>query len=78
MTPYVAGSARRHGLTDEDILHAYRQPIAVWPDIGDGMDMIIGPAFNGTLIEVGVVTADDSTPIIVHAMTARRGFLPRR
>jgi hypothetical protein len=41
--PIITESARRHGWADEDILHAYRQPIRVWPNADDDMDMIIGP-----------------------------------
>ena len=43
MEPIIAESARRHGWADDDILHAYRQPVRVWPNADDDMDMIIGP-----------------------------------
>ena len=76
MEPIITESARRHGWTDGDILHAYRQPIRVWPNADDDMDMIIGPIRSAAeVLELGVVTASDGTPVIVHAMKARPKFL---
>jgi hypothetical protein len=74
MTPIVAVSARRHDLAEEDILHAYRQAVRVYPD-DDGLDLMIGPARSGDLLEIGVVGADGGTDVIVHAMRARRKYL---
>ena len=76
MEPIITESARRHGWADEDILHAYRQPIRIWPNADDDMDMIIGPIRSAAeMLELGVVTASDGTPVIVHAMTARPKYL---
>ncbi|WP_212753961.1 hypothetical protein [Nakamurella aerolata] len=65
----IKGSARRHGIADSDIRHAVANAIRVWPM--DGFDMIVGPARDGSLIEVGINRDSD----IFHAMTARRKFL---
>lgn len=76
MEPIITESARRHGWADEDILHPYRQPIRVWPNADDDMDMIIGPTRSAAeMLELGVVTASDGTPVIVHAMKARLKYL---
>lgn len=65
-----------HGCADEDILHACRQAIRVWQDVDDGMDMIVGPIRSAAyMLELGVVTAEDGTPVIVHAMPARPKYL---
>jgi hypothetical protein len=74
MRPVIAESARRHGIVDEDMRHAYRQPIMMW-DVDEGMQMLVGPTRAAVLIEVGVVHANDGTPVIVHAMAARPKFL---
>ena len=38
--------------------------------------MLVGPDRSGSsLLEIGVVRADDGTPVIVHAMNARPKFL---
>jgi hypothetical protein len=69
----IAPSARRHGVSDDDMRHALRNPISA-ADLGDGLTMLIGPARDGTLLEVGV--ADSTTgPVIVHAMRARAKYL---
>ena len=72
----IAGSARRHGIADEDTLHAVRNAI-VTEDLGDGLTMFIGPARDATLLEVGVVDGEEG-PVIIHAMVARRRYLPRK
>jgi hypothetical protein len=74
--PIISESARRHGWADGNILHAYRHPIRVWPNADDDMDMIVGPIRSAAeMLELGVVTASDGTPVIVHAMKARPKYL---
>lgn len=68
--PIIAPSARRHGVEDEDMLHAYRNATDAW-NLDEDMVMLAGPSRTGALLEVGMVLADDGTPVIVHAMTAR-------
>lgn len=74
--PVIADSARRHGLADEDILHAFRNPVRA-EDLDDGLAMLTGPARDGVLLEVGVVEGGDG-PVIVHAMKARPRYLRKR
>ena len=70
--PVVLDSARRHGIADNDMLHAYRNPIRVFDP--DDMTMLIGPDEAGRLLEVGVASAD-GVEFIIHAMPARPKFL---
>ena len=72
MDPVIVASARKHGITDDDMLHAYRHPIRVF-DLDD-LDMLIGAGSAGRVLEVGVVTAE-GVEFIVHAMAARPKFL---
>lgn len=67
--PYIAESARKHGIADVDMLHALSLPIAVITD-DEGFTKVYGAARNGvTLIEVGyVVGEEDGAVVIVHAM----------
>ncbi|MHB1432010.1 MAG: hypothetical protein ACYCVZ_07835 [Streptosporangiaceae bacterium] len=74
--PVIADSARKHGLADEDILHAYRNPVRA-EDLDDGLTMLTGPARDGELLEIGAVDGLDG-PVIVHAMKARPRYLPKR
>lgn len=72
MDPVILGSARKHGIADDDMLHAYRNPIRVFGV--DDMVMLIGSAVDGRLLEVGVATAE-GVNLIVHAIVARQTFL---
>ncbi|MDN5855517.1 MAG: hypothetical protein L0K86_22270 [Actinomycetia bacterium] len=72
--PVILESARKHGIADEDILHAYRNPIAT--QRMDQITMLVGPARSAVLLEVGVVAARGAEGlVIVHAMPARSKFL---
>jgi hypothetical protein len=70
----IARSARKHGISDEDMLHALRNPVRA-EYVDEGFTMFTGPAQDGTLLEIGVVDGDP-TPVIVHADRARRKYLP--
>jgi hypothetical protein len=70
--PVILDSARKHGLSDDDILHAYRNPIRVFEV--DDLTMLIGPDHATRLLEIGVVSAE-GIEFIVHAMPARDKYL---
>lgn len=70
----IAESAHKHGISDEDVRHAVANAIR-FHDLDEGLVMIVGPSTSRALIEVGIVTADDDEPIVVHAMPARAKFL---
>lgn len=65
-------TARKHGVNDDDMLHAYRNPIRVFGL--DDLIMLIGADQAGNLLELGVATGE-SVEFIVHAMPARPRFL---
>lgn len=72
MDPVILASARKHGVSDEDMLHAYRNPLRVFKL--DDLTMLIGPEPSARLLEIGVATAE-GIDFIVHAMAARTRFL---
>ena len=73
----IADSARRHGISDDDMLHAHRNPVRV--HLLDELDMLVGADRSGRLLEVGVVIDKDKRiEVIVHAMPMRSRFLERR
>ena len=75
MEPVIAESARKHGVEDEDMLHAFRNPVHVF-DLDDGLTLTTGPDRAGSLTEVGFVVAVDGVAVIVLAMRpARPKFL---
>ena len=69
----IAESARRHAIGEDDVLHAYNNPILV-EDLDEGLVMLVGPDRAGRLLEIGVVAGSDG-PVIVHAMEARPKYL---
>lgn len=71
--PIIAPSAFKHGLSEDEILHTYRNPFRVW-DLGDGFMMIVGPNRAAIFLEVGYVESEQAH-VIVHAMRARERFL---
>ena len=71
--PIIAGSARKHGLKEQDILHAYRNPFRIW-DLGDGFTMTVGATAAAGILEVGYIQGETAV-VIVHAMRAREKFL---
>jgi hypothetical protein len=72
MDPVIVASARKHGISDNDMLHAYRNPIRVFQV--DDLVMLIGGDETGRMLEVGVVAAE-GIEFIIHAMPAREKFL---
>ena len=71
MEPVVLASARKHSVSDDDMLHAYRHPTRVLQL--DELIMLIGPSQTGQLLEIGVSRAD-GIDFIIHAMPARPKF----
>jgi len=72
MDPVIVATARKHGVNDDDMLHAYRNPIRVFGL--DDLIMLIGADEAGNLLELGVATGE-GVEFIVHAMPARPRFL---
>jgi hypothetical protein len=70
--PVILDSARKHGVVDEDILHAYQHPIRVLRL--DDLTMLIGPDRAARLLEVGLSNGE-GVEFIVHAMPARPKFI---
>jgi hypothetical protein len=71
----IAASARRHGIEDEDMLHAINH--AMWVYDTDDFIVYVGGARDARhLLEVGVATIDGEE-VVVHAMPARTKFLGR-
>lgn len=53
--------------------HAVRNPIHRFA-MDDELMIYAGPAFDGTMLEVGVVGLADDDPAIIHAMPLRAKF----
>jgi len=68
-------SARRHGITDEDILHAIEHSMLV-DDLGEDPDrwLVIGPDPAANLLELVVLITSEGDELIIHAMPLRRRY----
>jgi hypothetical protein len=69
----VLQSAARHGVAEEDALHAWAFAVDA-STVDAGMVMYIGPDRAGNLLEVGVVEWHDEFAL-VHAMPERPRFV---
>lgn len=67
----IADSARKHGVSDEDVLHAIRNALRAVPGI-DRL-LIIGADRNGRLLEIVILDPDDD-PVVIHADALRQKF----
>ena len=70
----IEASARKHGVSDDDMLHALRNHWQAFETDDPDVTMYIGRASNAEALEVGVVNDEEGTAVI-HAMPARPKFL---
>lgn len=70
----IEPSARKHGVPDDDMLHALRNHWRAFETDDPAVIMFIGPGLDGAPLEVGVVD-DENGAAVLHAMTARSKFL---
>ena len=69
----IGEPAREHGVPDQDIEHAVRNAIRQYID--DDFAIMIGPARDGALVEIGILDLEGEDPVVTHAMPARPKFL---
>jgi hypothetical protein len=69
----IAESALKHGVVDQDMLHATRNAIRIARH--DEFTMLIGPGTEGQLLEVGILDLERDDPVIIHAMSVRPNLL---
>ena len=73
MSMRIGEPARKHGVTDADILHAVRNALR-WVELDDDLTMLTGAATNGALLEIGVLDIDGDDAVVIHAMPLRPKF----
>ena len=70
-------SARKHGVSDGDILHAIGQQLVEY-EIGDddppGRWLVLGPNRAGLMLELIVLVFDDGAEMAIHAMPMRSKY----
>jgi hypothetical protein len=69
----IAPSARKHGIADEDIIHASAHVLG-FDDVSEDhlppRTLIIGPSRTGVLLELVILHLDDGD-VTLHAMPMR-------
>lgn len=65
-------SARKHGVSDEDVRHTVEHALVVADEDDTGKVLYLGPDRSGNLLEIVTVLRDDGTEIVIHAMRMRR------
>lgn len=74
----IHSSARKHGVSDEDIRHAVENAMSM-DDQDDNTRLYLGPARDADLLEVVTIVRDDKSELVIHAMKMRpkyRRLLP--
>lgn len=69
----IGGPARKHGVADADIWHAVRNAMRR-VSVDDDLVMLIGPASDGALLEIGVLDLEGDDPVVIHAQSLRAKF----
>jgi hypothetical protein len=77
----ITQSARKHGIADEDIIHAFFQSPAHFVPLDEDsflvpLDedrfLVLGPDRAANILELILLIADDGTPVVIHAMKATK------
>ena len=71
----IEPSARRHGVPDDHMLHAFRHHWRAFETEDPEVRIYIGPSTTGEPLEIGVATDNDDDAAVIHAMPARAKFL---
>lgn len=68
----IHSSAHRHGVVEEDMLHAIEHSLVV-DDLGDDPNrwLVLGPDTAGNVLELVVLISEEGDEIIIHAMPMR-------
>jgi hypothetical protein len=71
----VHRSAYKHGVAEEDAVHAARHALAAYP-VGEDppRELRLGPDRAGNLLELVVLLLDDGRCLVIHAMPMRRKY----
>lgn len=73
--PEIWPSARKHGISDERMLHVVRScPRPLFHPDDSGQVTFLGPDQHGVPLEVVAFEADAGDLTIIHAMRLRRGY----
>ena len=70
---HIYRSARKHGVTDGDIVHVVEHALVAAED-DEAKCLYLGPDRAGNLLEVVTVMRDDGEEVAIHAMPMRPAY----
>ena len=73
----VHSSARKHGISDDDIAHSVEHALVEYEFGGDdsaSRTLVLGPDRAGNMLEVIVLELADDRMLAIHAMPPRPAF----
>jgi hypothetical protein len=76
--PVILESARKHGKTNDDILHAWNNALGFYDIEADHeppKSLAIGPDLAGNLLEV-IYLELERADVVIHAMTLQPKYRP--
>jgi hypothetical protein len=69
----IVPSARKHGVSTEDIEHATRNAVVI-EELDDDLRLYLGPSRSASLLEVIVLVRSDGSELTIHAMPMRAKY----
>lgn len=66
-------TARKHGIDDDDILHAIEHALVI-ARLDDRRLLHLGPGTAGNMLEVVALAVDEGVDLVIHAMKMRPKF----
>jgi hypothetical protein len=73
-------AARKHGIADEDIVHAVEHALASYAleerEDEPHRTLLLGPDRGANLLEIVVLELDDGRRLAIHAMRMRPNYIP--
>lgn len=69
----IHSSARKHGVSDEDIEHATTHAMTI-DDQDDDTRLYLGPTRDAKLLEVVTIVRGDGSELAIHAMPMRAKY----
>lgn len=74
MRPHVHHTARKHGIGDDDIVHAIEHAF-IEAQAGEDKLLHLGPSHAGNFLEIISIVREADSLLVIHAMPIRKQYL---
>lgn len=76
MRPHIHPSARKHGVSDDDIQHAIDHALVIEAYEDEVRLLYIGPDSAANLLEVVTIVDQEDDELVIHAMPMQTTYEP--